>query len=117
MEPASAKANFIVESIVEKLEAKQALFSKLDAVCALHTTIASNTSSLLPSTLAAATQRPDRFVVAHYFNPSYLMPLVEIVRGQLNNRPGPEYGRLYRNVAVGWRFEITSYSLRIDAAS
>jgi len=54
----------------------------LDAICPDRTLFASNTSSLLPTTLAAATQRPDRFLIAHYFNPPYLMPLVEIVRGE-----------------------------------
>ena len=82
LEAAGSNADFIVESIVEVLEAKEELFSKLDAVCPQHTIFASNTSSLLPSTLAAATQRGDRFLVAHYFNPPYLMPLIEIVRGQ-----------------------------------
>ena len=82
LEAAGSRADFIVESIVEVLEAKEELFSKLDAICPQHTIFASNTSSLLPSTLAAATQRGDRFLVAHYFNPPYLMPLIEIVRGQ-----------------------------------
>ena len=82
LEAAGAQADLIVESIVEVLEAKKDLFSKLDAVCPKHTIFASNTSSLMPSMLAAATQRKDRFLVAHYFNPPYLMPLVEIVRGR-----------------------------------
>lgn len=82
LEAAGSSADFIVESIVEVLEVKEELFSKLDAICPQHTIFASNTSSLLPSTLAAATQRRDRFLVAHYFNPPYLMPLIEIVRGQ-----------------------------------
>lgn len=82
LEAAGSSADFIVESIVEVLELKEELFSKLDAICPQHTIFASNTSSLLPSTLAAATQRQDRFLVAHYFNPPYLMPLIEIVRGQ-----------------------------------
>lgn len=82
LEVAGSSADFIVEAIVEVLEVKEELFSKLDAVCPQHTIFASNTSSLLPSTLAAVTQRRDRFLVAHYFNPPYLMPLIEIVRGQ-----------------------------------
>ncbi len=82
LEAAGAQADFIVESIVEVLEAKKDLFSKLDAVCPQHTIFASNTSSLMPSILAEATQRGDRFLVAHYFNPPYLMPLIEIVRGK-----------------------------------
>ena len=79
---AGSHADLIVESVVEVLEVKEKLFSKLDAICPDRTLFASNTSSLLPTTLAAATQRPDRFLIAHYFNPPYLMPLVEIVRGE-----------------------------------
>jgi len=78
---AGSNADLIVEAVVEDLEIKNELFSKLDAVCPQDTIFASNTSSILPSVLAAATRRPDRFLVAHYFNPPYLMPLVEIVRG------------------------------------
>lgn len=82
LEAAGSNADFIVESIAEVLEVKQKLFAKLDAVCPPHTILASNTSSLMPTILAAATQRSDRFLIAHYFNPPYLMPLVEIVRGE-----------------------------------
>jgi 3-hydroxybutyryl-CoA dehydrogenase len=79
---AGSNADLIVEAIAEILEVKENLFAQLDEICPEHTIFASNTSSLLPTTLAAATQRPDRFLIAHYFNPPYLMPLVEIVRGQ-----------------------------------
>ena len=79
---AGSNSDLIVEAIVEDLEIKHNLFHELDAMCPEHTIFASNTSSLLPSTLASVTQRPDRFLVAHYFNPPYLMPLVEIVRGK-----------------------------------
>lgn len=82
IETAGADADFVIESIVEVLELKKRLFSKLDLVCPQHTIFASNTSSLMPSMLAKATQRGDRFLVAHYFNPPYLMPLIEIVRGR-----------------------------------
>jgi 3-hydroxybutyryl-CoA dehydrogenase len=82
LEAAGSDADLIVESVVEVLETKENLFSKLDAICPDQTIFASNTSSLLPTTLAAATRRPDRFLNLHYFNPPYLMPLVEIVRGE-----------------------------------
>jgi 3-hydroxybutyryl-CoA dehydrogenase len=82
LEATGAGADFIVESIVEILETKKDLFARLDAICPKHTIFASNTSSLMPSMLAEATLRGDRFLVAHYFNPPYLMPLVEIVRGR-----------------------------------
>ena len=79
---AGSDADLILESVIEVLEVKQNLFSELDTICPDRTIFASNTSSLLPTTLAAATQRPDRFLNLHYFNPPYLMPLVEIVRGE-----------------------------------
>ncbi|UCG09385.1 MAG: 3-hydroxyacyl-CoA dehydrogenase family protein, partial [Desulfobacterales bacterium] len=79
---AGSSADLIVEAVVEELEIKHELFSKLETICPQDTIFASNTSSILPSVLAAATRRPDRFLVAHYFNPPYLMPLVEIVRGK-----------------------------------
>ena len=79
---AGSGADLVVESIIEDLEVKQQLFKDLDGICPERTILASNTSSLLPSDLAAATRRPDRVLVAHYFNPPYLMPLVEIVRGK-----------------------------------
>ena len=78
---AGSFADLIVEAIVEELEIKNELFSRLDTIASEGTIFASNTSSILPSVLAAATRRPDRFLVLHYFNPPYLIPLVEIVRG------------------------------------
>ena len=82
LKAAGAVADLIVESIIEDLEVKQELFAELDGICPPHTILASNTSSLLPTDLGAATRRPDRVLIAHYFNPPYLMPLVEIVRGK-----------------------------------
>lgn len=82
MAAAGAEADLVVEAVVEELEIKQAVFAKLDALCPPETIFASNTSSILPSLMASSTQRPDRFLVAHYFNPPYLMPLVELVRGR-----------------------------------
>jgi 3-hydroxybutyryl-CoA dehydrogenase len=70
----------VIEAIVEELEAKNALFSELDALCAEQTIFASNTSSLTITDMAAATSRPDRFVGLHFFNPVPVMRLVEVVR-------------------------------------
>src|SRR6266511_898412 len=59
---------------------ENSLGKELDALCAAHTIFASNTSSLTIAAMAAATQRGDRFVGLHFFNPVPLMPLVEVVR-------------------------------------
>lgn len=81
-EEALNDADVVIESIIEDLEIKQQLFKAMDRLCPDRTILASNTSSLLPSDLAFTTRRPDRVLVTHYFNPPYLMPLVEIVRGK-----------------------------------
>jgi 3-hydroxybutyryl-CoA dehydrogenase len=72
----------VVEATFEDLSVKQQVFGELDRLCPPRTILASNTSSLMPSQLAAATGRPDKVLVAHYFNPPYLLPLVEIVRSE-----------------------------------
>lgn len=74
-------AELVIEAIVEELGAKHALLRSLNGLCGRETIIASNTSSFMPSRLAEAVSCPDRLLVAHYFNPPYLIPLVEIVPG------------------------------------
>jgi 3-hydroxybutyryl-CoA dehydrogenase len=74
-------AELVIEAIVEELGAKHALLRSLDTLRGQDTLIASNTSSFMPSRLAEAVSCPDRLLVAHYFNPPYLIPLVEIVPG------------------------------------
>ncbi|MBT8371829.1 MAG: 3-hydroxyacyl-CoA dehydrogenase family protein [Deltaproteobacteria bacterium] len=73
------EADMIVEAVVEDLEIKMALFRDVEARCPLTCIIASNTSSIMPSLLSQAFEHPQRFLVAHYFNPPFLMPLIEIV--------------------------------------
>jgi len=73
-------ADLVVEAVFEVLEVKQQLFTQLDQLCPANTILASNTSSLMPSSLAASTQRPEKVLVLHYFYPPHLMPLVEIVK-------------------------------------
>ena len=82
LEEAARDADLVIEAVVEDLDIKKQLFSQLDKACPAHTILASNTSTIVPSLLETATKRPDRVAVVHYFNPPYLMPLVEIVRGQ-----------------------------------
>jgi 3-hydroxybutyryl-CoA dehydrogenase len=78
---AVSQADLVIESVFEDLALKQAVFKELDRACMPHTILASNTSSFPPTRLAAAPARPDKVVVAHYFNPPYLLPLVEVVKG------------------------------------
>ena len=74
------RCDIIVEAVTEDLELKNSLWRELDARCGPATIFASNTSSLTIAAMAAATQRADRFVGLHFFNPVPLMPLVEVVR-------------------------------------
>ncbi len=75
-----AACDIIIEAAVENIEIKKELFGELDKKCPAHTIFASNTSSLTVTEMAAATNRPDRFVGLHFFNPVPLMKLVEVVR-------------------------------------
>jgi 3-hydroxybutyryl-CoA dehydrogenase len=70
----------VIEAVTEDLELKNTLWRELDGLCAAGTIFASNTSSLTIAAMAAATQRADRFVGLHFFNPVPLMQLVEVVR-------------------------------------
>jgi 3-hydroxybutyryl-CoA dehydrogenase len=78
---ALADCDLIIEAAVEQLDLKLDLFAKLDALARPGTILASNTSSISITRLAAATSRPDRVVGLHFFNPVPLMALVEIIRG------------------------------------
>ena len=72
-------ADLVIESIYEDIDAKIELFGRLDDLCPNRTILASNTSSFLPSRLAAATTRPDKVINAHFLNPPFFVPLVEVV--------------------------------------
>ena len=76
-----AAADYVVEAILEDVAAKQTLLSSLDRICAPHTILASNTSSISITVLGAATKRPEQVLGMHFMNPVPLMPLVEVIRG------------------------------------
>lgn len=82
LDSAAAEADIVAEAMIEDLEKKNAVYRRLDEICPSHTIFASNSSSFMPSLMAAATKRPTQFINAHYFNPAYLIPLVEVVRGK-----------------------------------
>jgi 3-hydroxybutyryl-CoA dehydrogenase len=78
-----AACDLVIEAIVEELEPKRRLFADLDRLCRPDAVLATNTSALSVTEIAAATERPERVVGMHFFNPAPLMPLVEIVRAEL----------------------------------
>ena len=75
-------ADYVVEAILENVEAKRELFASLDAITKPHAILSSNTSSISITALGAATKRPDKVLGMHFMNPVPLMTLVELIRGQ-----------------------------------
>jgi 3-hydroxybutyryl-CoA dehydrogenase len=75
-----ADCPLVIEAIVENVEAKEKLFRELDGLCAAHTILATNTSSISITRLAAATKRPGKVIGMHFFNPVPVMKLLEIIR-------------------------------------
>ena len=78
---AAADADLVVEAAIENLEIKKNIFAELDRLCKPETILASNTSSISITAIAAATKRPDKFIGMHFFNPATVMKLVEVIRG------------------------------------
>lgn len=76
-----AGSEFVVEAVFEKLALKQEVFARLDEICGPETVLASNTSGLPITKIAAATKNPQRVIGTHFFNPASVMRLVEVVRG------------------------------------
>ena len=78
-----ADCDLVIEAIVEDLAPKQELFAELERICRPDAVLATNTSALSVTEIAAATSTPERVVGMHFFNPAPLMPLVEIIRAEL----------------------------------
>jgi 3-hydroxybutyryl-CoA dehydrogenase len=78
---ALAVADLVVEAVVEKLEVKAKVLSELDGLCPPHAILASNTSSISITRLAAATGRPEKVIGMHFMNPVPVMQLIEVIRG------------------------------------
>lgn len=78
---ALADADLVIEAVVERLEVKRQVLADLDRICPAETILASNTSSISLTKLAAATDRADRVIGMHFMNPVPVMQLVEVIRG------------------------------------
>ncbi len=82
---AASDADLVVEAAIENLDIKKSIFAELDSICKPETILASNTSSISITAIAAATKRPDKFIGMHFFNPATVMKLVEVTRGALTS--------------------------------
>lgn len=81
LKEAVCDAGLVIEAVTEDLNLKQKVFSRLDSYCPEDTCLASNTSAISITEIAAATHRPDKVIGLHFFNPVHMMKLVEIVCG------------------------------------
>lgn len=78
-------ADLVIEAIIERLDIKQQLFQRLEAINSDKTILASNTSSIPITRIAAVLKRPENFVGMHFFNPAHIMKLVEVISGASTN--------------------------------
>jgi len=78
---AAKNADFVVEAVAERLDVKQNVFRKLDEICRPEAILATNTSVISITEIASASKKRDRIVGTHFWNPPYLVPLVEVVPG------------------------------------
>jgi 3-hydroxybutyryl-CoA dehydrogenase len=96
-EEAVAGADLVLESTPEDMQAKQALFARLEKLCKVDAILASNTSGLSITALAANCRHPQRVITAHFWNPPHLMPLVELVCGKQTD---PQIAQTLREVLL-----------------
>ncbi len=82
LEQAAAGADYVLESAVELLSLKQDIFARLDEICPPPAVLATNTSTLRITDIAARTKHPERILATHYFHPPHLIPMVEVVGGE-----------------------------------
>ena len=82
----AADCDLVVEAAIENMKIKKEIFAELDKICKPETILASNTSSLSITEVASATNRPDKVIGMHFFNPAPVMKLVEIIRGMATSQ-------------------------------
>jgi 3-hydroxybutyryl-CoA dehydrogenase len=80
-----SQAEFIVEAVIENIEIKRSVLGELEELCSKDTIITSTTSSYCVRDLVAEMRHPERFLVTHYWNPPYVIPIVEVMPGEHTN--------------------------------
>ncbi|MGN0734738.1 MAG: 3-hydroxyacyl-CoA dehydrogenase family protein [Anaerovoracaceae bacterium] len=100
-----AKADFLIESLPEVLEIKQQAFAELDKLCGPEVIFATNTTSLSITELASVTDRPDRFIGMHFFNPVHKMKLIEMVNGL---ETSPETTAITKELGISFGKEVVT---------
>ena len=85
LDKAASQADFVIEAVVEDLETKLKLLRELDENCPAHTILTSTTSSYCVRDMVVALNHPERFLVTHFWNPPYLIPVVEVMPGDVTS--------------------------------
>ncbi|MDO4534865.1 MAG: 3-hydroxybutyryl-CoA dehydrogenase [Clostridium perfringens] len=96
----AADCDLVIEAAVENMAIKKEIFAQLDKICKAETILASNTSSLSITEVASATNRPDKVIGMHFFNPATIMKLVEVIKGMATSQETFEQVREI-SVAIG----------------
>ncbi|MBK49884.1 MAG: 3-hydroxybutyryl-CoA dehydrogenase [Chloroflexi bacterium] len=92
-------SDFLIEAVFEDLNVKRGIFERLDSICPKDTVLASNTSSFKASQLAIKCQYPERIIVANWWNPPHILPLIEVVKGpQVSAQTVQITMELFRNI-------------------
>ena len=81
LDKTASNSDFVIEAVFEDLDVKRDIFEKLDSICSKDVVLASNTSSFKASQLAANCDFPERVIVANWWNPPHILPLIEVVNG------------------------------------
>jgi 3-hydroxybutyryl-CoA dehydrogenase len=102
-----AGCDLVIEAVLEELELKRELFAELDRIARPDAILATNTSALSVSEIAEATERPQRVVGMHFFNPAPVLPLVEIVRGRESSDEAVD-------AAYGWAVQAGKQPVRCN---
>lgn len=97
---AVADVDYIQESVPERLELKQKVYAEIQSHCPANAVLASSTSGFKPSELQAASSRPEQIVVAHPFNPVYLLPLAELVPGAASTEIVEKASRILTEIGM-----------------
>lgn len=92
---AAAEADIVVEAIFENVDVKKELFTELDRICKPDALLATNTSAIPITTIAAVTERPESVVGTHFFSPVPMMKLCELVRGYKTSDESLERARVF----------------------
>lgn len=104
LEEAVGDADLVIEAIPEFMDLKQKVFAEIDRAAPAHALLASNTSTMSISEIAMATNRPEKVLGLHYFNPAVLMRLVEVIRADKTSdqtmQIGMDYARKQKKVGV-----------------